>query len=74
MKALLIALITTTLIAPVEPVERRYSDYSTDGVYDVWASPGLHLVMSDNSTPDDYSDDWVIDWEDNRYIMVTILD
>lgn len=71
MRALLIALITTTLIAPVD---KRYSDYSTDGVYDVWASPGLHLVMSDNSTPDDYSDDWVIDYETNRDVMVTILD
>ena len=74
MKALLIGMLVTTLIAPVEPVEKRYSDYSTDGVYDVWASPGLHLVMSDNSTPDDYDDDWVIDYETNRDIVVTVLD
>lgn len=71
MKALLIALIATTAIAPVE---KRYDGYSDAGVYDVWASPGLHLVMSDNGTPDDYDDDWVIDYETNRDVMVTVLD
>lgn len=65
MKALLIALIATTALAPVE---------KRDGVYDVWAAPGLHLMMSDNGTPDDYDDDWVIDYETNRDVMVTVLD
>lgn len=48
--------------------------YSGAGVYDVWAPNGLHLAMSDNGTPDDYDDDWVIDWEDNRDVMVLVLD
>ena len=43
-------------------------------VYDVWCDPNLHLMMSDNGTPTDYSDDWVIDWEDNREILVHVLD
>lgn len=43
-------------------------------IYDVWNADGLHLMMCDNSTPDDYSDDWVVDWEDNRSVKVTILD
>ena len=71
MRVLLIGMMFAALIAPLE---KRYSDYSTDGVYDVWSAPGLHLAMSDNSTPDDYSDDWVIDYETNRDVMVTILD
>lgn len=71
MKALLIALIATTALAPVE---KRYDDYSDTGVYDVWGAPGLHLIMDDNGTPDDYSDDWVIDYEDNRTVKIAILD
>lgn len=43
-------------------------------VYSVWAEPGLHLMMCDNGTPDDYDDDWVVDWEYNRDVMVLVLD
>lgn len=71
MKALLIALIATTALAPVE---KRYDAYSDTGVYDVWGAPGLHLIMDDNGTPDDYSDDWVIDYEDNRTVKIAFLD
>lgn len=71
MKAMMIALIALTVTAPVE---KRYDQYSDNGCYDVWASPGLHLMMSDNGTPDDYSDDWVIDYEDNRIVEVAVLD
>ena len=45
-----------------------------DHVYDVWANPGLHLMMSDNGTPDDFDDDFVIDWETNREVAVFVLD
>jgi len=45
-----------------------------DGTYDVWAAPHLHLIMDDNGTPDDYSDDWVIDYEDNRIVTVKVWD
>lgn len=72
MKAMMIALIALT--ATVSPVAKHYDQYSDNGCYNVWGSPGLHLMMSDNGTPDDYSDDWVIDWEDNREVMVTVLD
>lgn len=42
--------------------------------YDAWNSDGLHLVMHDNGTPEDYADDWVIDWEDNRSVYVKAFD
>lgn len=42
--------------------------------YDVWTGPGLHLMMSDNGTPDNFDDDFVIDWEDNRSVKITVLD
>lgn len=66
MKAMMLALIALTVTA--SPVEKR------DCVYDVWSEPGLHLMMCDNGTPDDYSDDWVVDWEDNRAVIVAVLD
>lgn len=71
MKALMIAL---ALTATVAPMETRNDMYSGANVYDVWAAPGLHLMMSDNATPDDFDDDWVIDWETNRDIVVLVLD
>lgn len=63
MKALILALIASMTIVPVPK----------DTVYSVW-SEDIHLIMSDNGTPDDYDDDWVVDWEDNRVVIVTILD
>lgn len=69
MKAMMIALIALT--ATVSP---RVDMYHGGQVYSVWAEPGLHLMVSDNGTPDDYDDDWVIDWEDNRDVMVLVLD
>lgn len=71
MKAMIIAM---ALMATVAPVEKRYDMYSGAGVYDVWAEPELHLMMSDNGTPDDFDDDWIIDWETNRDIVVLVLD
>lgn len=47
---------------------------ATDGMYSVWAAPGLHLMMDDNGTPDYYGDDWVADWEDNRSVTVKVWD
>lgn len=46
----------------------------TDNVYSVWNENGIHLIMSDNSTPTDFSDDWIVDYEDNRIVKVTMLD
>lgn len=70
MRALILALLVTAAAAPL-----KYHDcYSEAGAYNVWAEPGLHLIMSDNATPDDYSDDWVIDYEDNRIVEVAVLD
>lgn len=65
MKAMIIALIAFTAMRPAG---------AHDGVYSVWAEPGIHLIMSDNGTPEDYSDDWVIDYEDNRVVEVAVLD
>ena len=46
----------------------------TNDIYSVWAEPGLHLMMCDNGTPEDFSDDWVVDWEDNRMVSVYVFD
>lgn len=45
-----------------------------DNCYSAWTDTGIHLIMSDNGTPTDYSDDWIVDYEDNRNVKVTILD
>ena len=73
MKLMMLALIALTVTAPAGP-ERYYDQYSDAGMYNVWAEPGLHLMMSDNGTPDDYDDDWVVDWEDNRVVEVAVMD
>lgn len=44
------------------------------GSYDVWAGPGLHLMMDDNGTPDLYDDDFVCDWETNRTVFTFVMD
>lgn len=71
MKALIIALVASTVISGPT---RYYDQYSEAGMYNVWEESGLHLMMSDNGTPDDYSDDWVIDYETNRDVVVAVLD
>lgn len=43
-------------------------------IYNVWNDNGIHLMMSDNGTPNNFEDDFVVDWEDNRQVKVTILD
>ena len=70
MKAMIIAMIALSTLGP----ERTYDQYSDSGMYEVWAEPGLHLMMDDNGTPFDYSDDWVVDYEDNRQVAIRILD
>lgn len=67
MKALVIGLIAVTALIP-QPADKH------DGVYSVWAEPGIHLIMYDNGTPDDYSDDWVVDYETNRDVEVAVRD
>lgn len=65
MKALILALVCAVTIAPPSKAK----------TYSVWSEGDtLHLIMSDNGTPDDYDDDWVVDWEDNREYKVIILD
>lgn len=64
MKALILALIATITVAPTPK----------DNTYSVWSDDGIHLIMSDNGTPDDYDDDWVVDWETNRDYKVTVYD
>jgi len=45
-----------------------------NGDYDVFNNNGLHLFINDNGTPNDYCDDWVYDWEDNRDAKILIFD
>lgn len=33
--------------------------------YSAYTPEGVHLIMSDNGTPDNLEDDFVCDWEDN---------
>lgn len=63
MTAFILTMIATMVISPA-PQEDTYSVWSED----------IHLIMSDNGTPTDYDDDWVVDWEDNREVIVTVLD
>ncbi len=44
------------------------------GYYDAWTSTGIHVFVDDNGTPEDFSDDWVFDWEDNRVFTITVID
>lgn len=48
-------------------------DYKGD-VYSAYTPAGVRLAMCDNGTPDKIEDDFVIDWEDNRSITVTVHD
>lgn len=50
------------------------SPASQPNVYSAWTEDGIHLMISDNGTPDDFDDDFICDWEDNREFVVTILD
>lgn len=52
----------------------RGSEPVQASMYTVWTGQGLHLMMSDNGTPGNYDDDFVVDWEDNRQVKITILD
>lgn len=47
---------------------------ATPTIYNAWTDTGIHLMMSDNGTPDNFDDDFVIDWEDNRQFKVTVFD
>lgn len=42
-------------------------------VYEAWTDTGIHLMMSDNGTPDNLEDDFVVDWEDNREFKITVF-
>ena len=43
-------------------------------IYSAWTDTGYHLMISDNGTPDDPEDDWVVDWEDNRDFRIIVND
>ena len=32
-------------------------------LYDAYDTAGRHLIISDNGTPADTDDDWIVDWE-----------
>lgn len=48
--------------------EKNFADY------EAWTDTGIHLMVCDNGTPDDYEDDWIYDWETNREFTITIHD
>lgn len=63
MTAFILAMIATMVISPA----------TQEDTYSVW-SEDIHLIMCDNGTPDDYDDDWVVDWETNRIVNIDIID
>lgn len=40
--------------------------------YSAWSESGIHLILSDNGTPDDVEDDFICDWETNREFTIDI--
>ena len=52
----------------------RSTEPAAAACYDAWAGPNLHLMICDNGTPDNYDDDFIVDWEDNRQVKITVLD
>lgn len=64
MKAFIIALIVAICGHP-QPV---------GNVYSAWTDDGIHLMISDNGTPEDFDDDFVCDWETNRDFTIIICD
>lgn len=68
MTALIIGLIIGTLMTPAKSLP-------VDDCYSVWSEGDrIHLIMCDNGTPDDFDDDWVVDWETNRDFHVEVYD
>ena len=43
-----------------------------DECYSAWTEDGIHLILSDNGTPDDIDDDFICDWETNREFTISI--
>ena len=41
-----------------------YADQRGD-CYSAYTEDGIHLILSDNGTPDYLDDDFICDWEDN---------
>lgn len=62
---IIVMLILALTQKPAQPV---------GNVYSAWTDDGMHLMISDNGTPDDLEDDFICDWEDNREFTVTIYD
>ena len=42
--------------------------------YSAWTEDGIHLILSDNGTPDDLEDDFICDWESNREFTVNVIE
>lgn len=40
--------------------------------YSAYTETGVHLIMSDNGTPNDIEDDYICDYETNRIFEITI--
>lgn len=44
----------------------QYGEMDGAVIYDAYAARDgrvVHMIVSDNATPADMSDDWVVDWE-----------
>lgn len=72
MKTAKVIIFTATITATVMMIAAG-KDYSGD-TYSVYAQDGTRLCICDNRTPDDPEDDFVIDYETNRDITITIDD
>ena len=63
---IIVMLILALAHKPAQPVGNVYSAWTEDDT--------IHLMISDNGTPDNLEDDFICDWEDNRDFTVTIYD
>lgn len=57
----MIMLLILSLIAP-------------SNTYNAWTDTGVHLIIDDNGTPNNFDDDFIIDWETNRQFKISIQD
>lgn len=74
MKAMIIgaiAYITSLAILAVS----AYGYCSPKGdCYSAWTEDGVHLIISDNGTPDDLEDDFICDYETNRVFEINVIE
>lgn len=42
--------------------------------YSAWTEDGIHLILSDNGTPENLEDDFICDWESDRNYGINVIE